>query len=126
MARAAWKGGTMFRLIVGVLLAVLGLAACAGSSHSGASAPTVPVANLGATVNLKNIAFSPQSVTIRTGQAVAWTFHDGSVPHDVKGPDFASVIQSKGTYVHTFNQAGTFKYVCTIHSGMDGTVVVNS
>jgi plastocyanin len=57
---------------------------------------------------------------------VAWPFHDGSVPHDVKGPDFASVIQSKGTYVHTFNQAGTFKYVCTIHSGMDGTVVVNS
>lgn len=114
----------MLRRCLVLVLAASALAACGGSSKSGATAPTVPVANLGATVRLKNIAFNPGSVTIRAGQAVAWAFNDGSIPHNVTGTGFASVTESSGTYIHTFDQAGTFKYVCTIHSGMDGTVVV--
>ncbi len=115
----------MLRWCSVLLLTASALAACGGSSNSAASAPTVPVANLGATVSLKNISFNPGTVTINAGQAVAWAFHDGSIPHDVSGPGFASATESSGTYVHTFSQPGTYKYVCTIHSGMNGTVVVN-
>jgi plastocyanin len=114
----------MFRFWAVLLLAVSGLAACS-SSHAATPAVTVPVANQGAAVSLKNIAFTPRTVTIHTGQAVVWTWHDGSVPHNVTFPDFHSVIQTSGTYVHTFNTAGTYQYSCTIHSGMTATVVVN-
>jgi len=33
-------------------------------------------------------------------------------------------IVSGGVYAHTFANAGTFNYICTIHSGMSGQVVV--
>jgi plastocyanin len=115
----------MLRGCAVLLLVVFGLAACGGSSKSGAPATTaVPVANAGAAVSLKNIAFNPSMVTIKAGQAVVWTWHDGSVPHDVSGQGYASALQSKGTFSHTFPDPGTFKYTCTIHSGMDGTVTV--
>ncbi|MCW2967917.1 MAG: Copper binding protein plastocyanin/azurin family, partial [Solirubrobacteraceae bacterium] len=33
----------------------------------------------------------------------------------------------KGTFKHRFTKAGTYKYVCTIHTrlGMHGTIVVS-
>jgi plastocyanin len=115
----------MLRWCAVLFLAVFGLAACGGSSRSGSPATTAaPVANAGAAVSLKNIAFNPSKVTIKAGQAVVWTWHDGSVPHNVSGQGYSSVTQSSGTYSHTFPDAGTFKYTCTIHSGMDGTVTV--
>jgi plastocyanin len=114
----------MFRLWAVVVLAVFGMAAC-GSSNAASPVVTVPVANQGAAVSLQNIAFTPRTVTIHAGQAVVWTWHDGSVPHNVTFPSFHSVIQASGTYVHTFNAAGTYAYSCTIHSGMTATVIVN-
>jgi len=114
----------MFRFWAVLVLAVTGLAAC-GSSTAATSGVDTTVANQGAAVSLKNIAFTPATVTIHTGQAVVWTWHDGSVPHNVTFADLHSVLQTSGTYVHTFNTAGTFAYSCTIHSGMTGTVIVN-
>ncbi|HTM57849.1 MAG TPA: plastocyanin/azurin family copper-binding protein [Candidatus Udaeobacter sp.] len=35
-------------------------------------------------------------------------------------------ISNGTTFSHTFNTAGSFPYHCTIHSGMTGTIVVNS
>ena len=114
----------MFRICALLVLVASGLVACS-SSHA-ATPPAAPVANQGAAVSLKNIAFTPRTVTIQTGQAVVWTWHDGSVPHNVTFANFHSVIQTAGTYVHTFPTAGTFQYSCTIHSGMTGTVIVTS
>ena len=37
---------------------------------------------------------------------------------------YANVSQNKGTYKHTFRKRGTFRYQCTLHSGMTGKVVV--
>ncbi|HEY2303965.1 MAG TPA: plastocyanin/azurin family copper-binding protein [Acidimicrobiales bacterium] len=114
----------MRRLAV-LLIAISGLAAC-GDSHSSAAAVTVPVANAGAAVSIKNIAFTPRTVTIHPGQAVVWTFRDGDVPHNVTGDGYASATRTSGTFVHTFPAPGTYNYSCTIHTGMTGTVVVSS
>ena len=100
---------------------------------SAAPASTAPAAGGGATVkvSMKNIAFNPKTVTVSKGGTVEWT-NDDSVNHDVTkksgpGPSFASGngnLASGATYKQTFNTPGTIKYVCTIHPGMTGTIVV--
>ena len=51
---------------------------------------------------------------------------DGSIVHDLKGDEGVShKAASKFTVTHTFDKAGTYRYQCTIHPGMTGTVTVN-
>jgi plastocyanin len=75
---------------------------------------------------MKGIRFSPATVTIRRGQTVTWKFDDGSIPHNVVATRFhSSSTKSSGTYTVRFTRAGTYSYVCTIHPGMQGKVVVH-
>ena len=46
--------------------------------------------------------------------------------HNVTGDGYASATRTSGTFIHTFTAPGTYKYSCTIHTGMTGTVVVSS
>ena len=81
------------------------------------------------TVSVKNNAFSPGSVSIHKGGKVTWKWTQGGVPHNVtpaKGGAGSATSSKKGfTYSKTFSKAGTFKYVCTIHSSMKVTVKVS-
>jgi plastocyanin len=81
----------------------------------------------GTEVTMQDIAFNPAEVTISAGDTVTWTNED-SVGHDVTGDDFksgaAGGLGNGDTFEHTFDQAGTFDYVCTVHPGMEGTVTV--
>jgi plastocyanin len=80
-------------------------------------------------VEMKDISFQPDSVTVAKGGTVTWTNED-SVGHDVTADDDsfksgdAGGISGGGEFEHTFAKAGSFKYVCTVHPGMEGTVVV--
>jgi amicyanin len=81
----------------------------------------------GAEVSMEGIAFQPAEVTVSAGDTVTWTNND-SVGHDVTADSFSSgepgAMASGDTFEHTFEEAGTFDYVCTVHPGMEGTVVV--
>jgi len=46
------------------------------------------------------------------------------MPHDVSGDGFNSEIQTEGIFSHTFEEVGAYPYLCTLHSGMRGTVTV--
>ncbi len=75
-------------------------------------------------VEITGFAFVPATVTISKGTTVIWTQKD-SAPHTVKGTDFVSGTLSQGqTFSHTFNETGTFNYVCSIHTTMTGTIIV--
>ncbi|HEV7362993.1 MAG TPA: plastocyanin/azurin family copper-binding protein [Solirubrobacteraceae bacterium] len=92
------------------------------------SAPAAaPAAGGAVAVSMKNIQFAPKSVTAKVGQTVKWT-NDDSVDHNVtatSGETFKSSTFGQGaTYSHKLAKAGTIKYVCTIHPGMEGTIVV--
>jgi len=80
-----------------------------------------------AAVMMKNIQFNPKTVSVPKGGTVKWT-NDDSVGHDVTGSDFksgaAGGLSQGDAFSHTFNQAGSFKYRCTVHPGMEGTVTV--
>jgi plastocyanin len=81
----------------------------------------------GAKVSMEGIKFNPASVTVKAGDTVTWTNND-SVGHDVTGDTFKSGdsggMQNGDTFAQTFDKKGTFDYVCTVHTGMEGSVTV--
>jgi plastocyanin len=81
----------------------------------------------GTQVSMEGIKFNPASLTVAVGDTVTWTNND-TVGHDVTGDSFKSgapgAMQNGDTFEHTFDKAGTFDYVCTVHTGMEGTVTV--
>jgi plastocyanin len=102
---------------------VLALTACA--SGAGASPePSDPTSD-GQTVVLEANSFEPADLRIDSGTAVTWRWA-GSMAHDVVGSDFASAIQTDGTFTHTFDQPGAYDYWCNLHPGMKGTLTVVS
>jgi plastocyanin len=77
-------------------------------------------------VQIDNFAFGPADQTVAAGGIVTWTNVD-SVAHTVSAADgsFDSGNLNPGeTYVHQFEQAGTFEYHCQYHPNMMGTITV--
>jgi plastocyanin len=86
----------------------------------------------GAQVGMQNIQFDPAKVTINAGETVTWT-NDEAVAHDVDGSgpggDFSSGpeggMNEGDEFAFTFDEPGTYDYVCRVHApGMAGTVTV--
>jgi plastocyanin len=81
------------------------------------------------TVSVKNNAFSPTTVSIKKGGKVTWKWTQGGVAHNVtpaSGGSGSKTSSRKGfTFTKTFSKAGTFRYVCTLHSSMKMAVKVS-
>jgi plastocyanin len=82
------------------------------------------------TVNIAigNFTFVPAALTVAAGTKLVWVNQD-DVPHIVIGTDAESPIKSQpldtdDRYSVTITQPGTYKYFCTLHPHMVGTVVV--
>jgi Copper binding proteins, plastocyanin/azurin family len=72
--------------------------------------------------------FSPSSVSIAVGDTVTWR-NTGEAPHNATADDgsFRTPDLNQGQSAsHTFDSAGSFSYICTIHPQMKGTVRVLS
>jgi len=104
--------------------AVVALAACAPTSEGpGAGGEAAPEPG-DVVVKLVGLEFEPRSTSAPIGRRVVWQWTD-SVVHNVVSRDFASSkALNGGSYAVRFDRAGTFPYRCTLHTGMDGTVVV--
>lgn len=110
------------RRIIAVPFAVaslgLALASCGSSSPSSGTAAK-------GHVDVIDNNFKPGTIEVSVGDTVTWDWK-GNAVHNVTGPGFNSPTQGKGkSFTHTFNSAGSFTYVCTIHTGMKGTVKVS-
>jgi plastocyanin len=131
----------MIRLLA-LLLACLALglvvAGCGGDDDEGggggadtqeetAPAPEAEGGGGATEVAMEGIKFEPAEVSIKAGDTVTWV-NDDTVGHDVTGDEFKSgepgAMQNGDTFEHTFDTAGSFDYVCTVHPGMEGTVEV--
>ncbi|MEC3954939.1 cupredoxin family copper-binding protein [Nocardia sp. CDC153] len=100
----------------------------AAPASTSAAAPTTPAPAAAATVEVKDMKFSPAEITIKAGDTVTWKFDDRA-PHAVQGiGDVALGINSpiihKGEWSHTFTTPGVYRYLCPLHPEMKGTVTV--
>jgi plastocyanin len=99
------------------------IAGCGGDDGGGKATVLKP----GDVVGMRSLHFKPEHVQVTVGQTITWR-NDESVGHDVKadsGASFASDTFNKDkTYTWTPTKAGTVKYECTLHPGMDGTIDV--
>jgi plastocyanin len=89
--------------------------------------PTAQAAASGS-VTIVDFSFSPGTITVNQGDTVTWV-NNGPTPHSAtaSGGSFDTGIFPAGqSRSHTFNEAGTFAYICTPHPQMRGTVVVQA
>jgi plastocyanin len=78
------------------------------------------------TISIDNFAFSQPTITVPAGTKVTWVNHDDML-HTVmdEGKSFKSdPLDSGDSFSHVFDKPGTYKYFCSLHPHMQGTVVV--
>ncbi len=116
---------------IGTAAIIFMIAGCGPSSTSpygGGNTGTGggPPAN---TVNMQNVSFVPNTLTITKGTTITWQNKD-SYSHtstsDTPGLWDTGDIPGGSSKTTTFNTAGTFHYHCTYHAsmGMTGTIIV--
>jgi plastocyanin len=109
--------------IAAALAAALTFTACGGGGSDRSSSSTSSGGGGANTVVLKNITFSPSKLTVKPGTTVQWVWKE-AVAHNVHGDTFKSELKSKGSFEHTFDQAGDYPYKCDVHPAMTGTITV--
>jgi plastocyanin len=124
------------------LLLALGALALAGCGLGG-PAHQAPSPTAAAAVTMGFESFSPDTVTVRSGDTVEWqntspithtvtddpkraaTARDSSLPPGGQAFDSGDIPAGQ-VYLHTFTKPGVYRYFCVHHEaeGMLGTVVV--
>jgi len=97
------------------------VAAAAGCGDADDAAPVETTEVLMA----KSYVFEPEHIAIAAGETVTWT-NDDNFTHTVQvdGRDDHRVDQGESVSI-TFDEPGTYHYVCTPHrADMDGEVIV--
>jgi plastocyanin len=76
------------------------------------------------TVTIEGMRFTPESLTVKVGDSVVWVNRD-MFPHTATskdgGFDSGSVDPEK-SWTFTAQKAGDFRYVCSFHPTMKGTL----
>jgi plastocyanin len=107
-----------------LLPAVAVLGASVFAAGCGGSGDSEPVATTEVKM-VKSYRFDPKTIEIQAGETVTWTNED-NFTHTVEVEGRSDHEVGRGESVSiTFDQPGTFDYVCTLHRhDMDGTVIV--
>ena len=76
-------------------------------------------------VTIDNFTFSPAELTVKVGTTVTWTNHD-DIPHTVvsAGKFRSKTLDTDNSFTFTFTAAGDYKYFCSLHPHMTGTIKV--
>ncbi|MCC6245999.1 MAG: CHRD domain-containing protein [Gemmatimonadaceae bacterium] len=95
-----------------------------GTSTITVAAPISPEATAAVSATSSN-SFTPATVTVRVGGSVAYSFSgDHNVIFSGAGAPADVPVTNSGTVNRTFLTAGTYNYTCSLHAGMNGSVLV--
>ena len=79
-------------------------------------------------IGIDNFQFSPPSLSVARGTTVTWINND-DVPHLIVNVERrfkqSPVLDTGQTFSVKLDTAGTYKYFCSLHPMMQGTIVVN-
>lgn len=78
------------------------------------------------TVMIEDYKFQPEEITIKSGETITWINKD-KVRHTATSTNdyFDSGLFGKDeSFQQTFDEAGTYEYICTPHPYMTGKVIV--
>ena len=110
----------MAALLCGVAFLNLSLFALAGEMKNADSTKQNKI-------EIKDFAFNPQTITVKSGQRITWINRDEE-PHTVVsvGKKFprSSGLDTDQEYSVIAGAPGTYEYFCSVHPKMTGTIVV--
>ena len=92
-------------------------------SYATAAEPTAEGSTI---VMAKEFMFAPAALTVAAGSTVTWTNRDDE-PHTVvsdSGLFRSAALDTNESFSFRFDKPGTYRYTCTIHPRMVGTIVV--
>ncbi len=118
-------------LVVALAAASLGLVACgssgtASSTTGSTASPTTSPPQSAPVIVIKNFAFSPKSITVRSGTTITIKNED-QVTHTVtaiNGSFNSGDIPAGQTGHVTVSGSGTVPYRCTIHPFMQASITI--
>jgi plastocyanin len=78
-------------------------------------------------IEIKDFAFNPQTITVKSGEKVTWINRDEE-PHTIVsvGKQFkkSTALDTDQEFTITAGAPGTYNYFCSVHPKMTGTIVV--
>jgi plastocyanin len=107
-------------LLLGSMAAVVSYATTAETASNG------PAAEGATIVMAKDFMFAPTALTVAAGSTVTWTNRDDE-PHTVvsdSGLFRSAALDTNESFSFRFDKPGTYRYLCTIHPRMVGTIEV--
>jgi plastocyanin len=110
------------------LNAAIGALLACGAAADPASKPQAADDARAGKIVIDNFTFEPSTLTVSVGTALTWLNEDDA-PHTVVGTDPGSPIKSPPLdsgerYSITLTTPGTYRYFCSLHPHMTGTVIV--
>lgn len=95
-----------------------------------ASPQATPASTSGSVIDvaIDKLAFSPADLEVPAGATVRWTNRE-AIPHTVRSTDKrfdSGILNQNDTFEYTFNDPGTFDYICALHPSMKGSVRVTA
>jgi len=77
------------------------------------------------TVVMDGVKYEPATLTVKRGDRITWVNKD-PFPHTATadGAFDSGSIAAGQSWSHVMRKRGEFAYVCTLHPGMKGTLVV--
>ncbi len=118
--KALALGGTL-----GLVLVAVPAAPAQASGGGGCGKPISD--GRGTEVSIESFCFTPTVLYGRPGDTITWTNRDG-VRHNVGGANLAwgsfEMLRPGRSVSYSFSEPGVYSYVCSLHPGMVGTVVI--
>jgi plastocyanin len=78
-------------------------------------------------IEIKDFAFNPQTLTVKSGEKITWINRDEE-PHTVVSVEKqfkkSTALDTDQEFTITAGVPGTYTYFCSVHPKMTGTIVV--
>jgi plastocyanin len=82
---------------------------------------------MGNRIEIKNFAFNPQTLKVKSGEKITWINRDEE-PHTVVSVEKqfkkSTALDTDQEFTITAGAPGTYTYFCSVHPKMTGTIVV--